>query len=109
MRVAQNPIWRLPSMGLCAVCYNRHDFTLRFEKESRGHGFGCQRNDEYGGTALHTAAMRGDAEKAWALIAAGADLNAKSNAGMTALHWAAVRGHTKTVRALVELGADMRA
>ena len=43
-------------------------------------------NDEYGGTALHMAAMRGDAEKARDLIAAGADVNAESNAGMTALH-----------------------
>ena len=65
--------------------------------------------DEYGEKALHTAAMRGDAEKAWMLIATGADVNAKSSAGMTALHWAAVRGHAKTVRALVELGADVNA
>ena len=53
------------------------------------------------GDPLVGAAARGDVATVRALLAAGADVNAKSAEGDTALMGAAVKGHTETVKALL--------
>ncbi len=40
------------------------------------------------------------------LLAAGADANARNDAGESVLYWAALTGNTDTARVLVERGAD---
>lgn len=58
-------------------------------------------------TALHSAvADGGDRESALALIAAGADPNAKQRHGWTPLHGAAASGDRVVVEALLAAGAD---
>ncbi len=58
-------------------------------------------------TALHSAvADEGDSESALALIAAGADPNAKQRHGWTPLHAAAQTGDRMVVAALLAAGAD---
>jgi ankyrin repeat protein len=58
-------------------------------------------------TALHSAvADGGSSENALALIAAGADPNAKQRHGWTPLHAAAQTGDRTVVEALLEAGAD---
>lgn len=58
-------------------------------------------------TALHSAvADGGDRESALALIAAGADVNARQRHGWTALHGAADSGDRAIVEALLAAGAD---
>jgi ankyrin repeat protein len=58
-------------------------------------------------TALTIAAERGDAAKVRKLIAAGANVNEKDEAGYTALMWAARKGNMEIARALVEARADL--
>ena len=58
---------------------------------------------------LLSAAFSGDTATVQALLDAGADVNAKSNAGWTALFYAAESGHTATVQALLDAGADVSA
>ena len=41
-----------------------------------------------------------------ALLAAGADVNAKNKRGNTALHWAAGNGHVPAIEALLAAGAE---
>jgi ankyrin repeat protein len=53
--------------------------------------------------------MNGLPEIAHALLAGGADANAKDGNGFTALHSSAVYGHAETVQALLASGADARA
>jgi ankyrin repeat protein len=60
-------------------------------------------------TPFMGAAQKGDTEKVQALVAQGADVNAKANNGITALMFAAYEGHTDTVQALVAQGADVNA
>jgi ankyrin repeat protein len=58
-------------------------------------------------TALHSAvADAGDSESALALVAAGADPNAKQRHGWTPLHAAAQTGDRAVVTALLAAGAD---
>ncbi len=58
-------------------------------------------------TALHSAvADEGDSESALALVAAGADPNAKQRHGCTPLHAAAQTGDRRVVEALLAAGAD---
>ncbi|MEP7003423.1 MAG: ankyrin repeat domain-containing protein [Chloroflexota bacterium] len=58
-------------------------------------------------TALHSAvADAGDSESALALVAAGADTNAKQRHGWTPLHAAAQTGDRWVVEALLAAGAD---
>ncbi len=61
-----------------------------------------------GANALTFAAMLDRADAVEALIAAGADVNAKDGAGNTPLTWAAMseRGDKRIVRALLRAGAD---
>ena len=57
-------------------------------------------------TALHSAIAGSDRESALALIAAGADVNAKQQDDFTALHEAAQNGDRKVAEALLAAGAD---
>ena len=57
-------------------------------------------------TALHSAIAGRDRESALALIAAGADVNAKQQDDFTALHEAAQNGDREIVDALLAAGAD---
>jgi len=59
-------------------------------------------NDE-----LWAAARKGDAAAVKALLAKGAEVNAKLRYGTTALSYAADRGHLEVVKVLVEHGAEL--
>ena len=58
---------------------------------------------------LLNAAKEGQTETVQALIAKGADVNAKEKNGWTALIRAAKKGHIDIVKALLEAGADVNA
>ena len=60
-------------------------------------------------TALMYAALEGHTRKVKALLARGADVNAKDNAGRTALMFAVINMHGDTVNILLEHGADVNA
>ena len=63
-----------------------------------------------GTTALHWAAIKGDAELAQMLIYAGANLRATTRLGAyTPLYLAAKGGHSAVVAALLSAGADVKA
>jgi uncharacterized protein len=63
-----------------------------------------------GETALMTAARSGNAEAVKALIAHGANINAKENwRGQTPLMWAAAEGHVEAAQALIAAGAEINA
>jgi predicted LPLAT superfamily acyltransferase len=59
--------------------------------------------------ALLAAAIRGDASAVQALLAKGADVNAKGLGGLTALMVASHKGHLDVVQALLAKGADVNA
>jgi uncharacterized protein len=62
-----------------------------------------------GYTGLHAAAAKGDAQAIGALLARGADANARDAHGRTPLHVAAHLSHGEAARALAGGGADPRA
>lgn len=63
-----------------------------------------------GETALMTAARTGNLDALNALVARGADVNAKEpSQRQTALMWAAAENHAKAVELLVQRGADLKA
>ena len=66
--------------------------------------------DETGGrafSALHFAALAGNAEAIVALLNAGADPSAEGDfSPTTPLHWAAQMGHVRAIVALLSAGAD---
>ena len=62
-----------------------------------------------GSTPLHFAALNVDSGPLKALIAAGADVNAKDKEGATPLHMAAFATRTEHARLLLEAGADVNA
>ena len=62
-----------------------------------------------GYTDLHDAAFRGDVSKAKALLAKGAEVNAKTDLGATPLDLAAFHGHLDVVKALLAKGAEVDA
>lgn len=66
-------------------------------------------SDIEGYHGLHRAAHLGDLATIRALVAAGADLDARDRSGRTPVHVAAFASHDDTVRALAEAGADMNA
>ncbi len=68
-------------------------------------GANVNAKDNYGQTALMSAAWGGQTETAKLLINHGADINAKANEGMTALMWAEFFGHTETANLLRSYGA----
>ena len=55
---------------------------------------------------LINAAAKGQAESVEALLAKGADVNAKGKGDRTALMFAAVSGHADAARVLLDHGAD---
>jgi len=57
---------------------------------------------------LHEAAHQGDLERMEALLAAGADIDARDDLGLTPLFVALDRGRTTAARFLIEKGADLR-
>lgn len=61
-----------------------------------------------GWTELHSAAQSGDVDAVHALLAGGADPNARESGDNTSpLHWAAAGRHVACVRALLDAGADV--
>lgn len=62
-----------------------------------------------GSTPLHLAALNVDSGPLRALLAAGADVNAKDREGATPLHMAAYATRTGHARLLLEAGADVTA
>lgn len=60
-------------------------------------------------TALFSASQSGDVPTMKALVKAGADVNAASEAGVTPLHRAALNNRPNAVQYLLEAGADTRA
>jgi ankyrin repeat protein len=60
-------------------------------------------------TPLGAAATYDNTEIVEALIAAGANVNARSSGGNTALHWAANTEQPKNVKILIAAGADVNA
>ncbi|XP_036410309.1 ankyrin repeat domain-containing protein 12-like isoform X2 [Megalops cyprinoides] len=65
------------------------------------------KRNERGETALHMAAIRGDAEQVKELIAAGADVNVKDFAGWTPLHEACNLGYYDVAKVLIAAGAEV--
>jgi hypothetical protein len=64
--------------------------------------------DNFGHTALHYAAERGDLDKCRALIAGGADVNAQGGGNWgTPLHWAMRSASCEVCALLIESGADV--
>ncbi len=59
-----------------------------------------------GSTPLHLAAMNPDTSAMLALLAVGADPNARDNDGATPLHMAAYASRAQHTRILLEAGAD---
>jgi uncharacterized protein len=57
-------------------------------------------------TALHAALASSHPESAIALVDAGADVNARQQAGFTPLHTTAMRGYLELTRMLLQHGAD---
>src|SRR5689334_9616592 len=63
-----------------------------------------------GMTALHWAAMNGDADLAQMLIVAGANVRATTRLGTyTPLYLASQQGHAGVIQALIKAGADIKA
>ncbi len=70
-------------------------------------GEDLEAQDKFVGTALHWAALTGNADAARILIEAGADLNTHARGdGTTALHVAAQRGSVEVAAVLIEAGAE---
>jgi ankyrin repeat protein len=59
-----------------------------------------------GDTALHMAALRGDATAVRKILTAGAFVDARGAGGRTALYYAALKGHLESARCLVAAGAN---
>lgn len=73
-------------------------------------GVDANAKDKSGFAPLHYAARYNDLNVVRALIAAGADMNTKSDKnGATALHYAVVANNEDVVKVLIECGADVNA
>ena len=73
------------------------------------HGYIPEREYKKGHTALMCAALEGHTKEVKALLARGANVNAKDSAGRTALMFAVINLHRDTVAVLLEHGADVNA
>ena len=67
------------------------------------------RDSRTGRSPLHAAAMANAPKMIAALVAAGADLEARDRDDLTALHYAAVANAPAAIAALLEVGADIEA
>ncbi|XP_068604630.1 ankyrin repeat domain-containing protein 12 [Brachionichthys hirsutus] len=65
------------------------------------------KRNERGETALHMAAIRGDAKQVKDLISLGADVNVKDFAGWTPLHEACNLGYYDVAKVLIAAGAEV--
>ncbi|WOK96677.1 hypothetical protein Cni_G05384 [Canna indica] len=65
--------------------------------------------DQYGLTALHTAAIKGHHDAVALLVEFGMDMECQDVEGHTALHLAVEGGSLETVETLVDMGADVNA
>ncbi|MCB1560029.1 MAG: ankyrin repeat domain-containing protein [Xanthomonadales bacterium] len=70
------------------------------------HKAGVNATGRFGRTALHAAALSGNADVAAMLIEAGADLDARDERGIAALHEAARAGADPVIEQLAAAGAD---
>ena len=61
------------------------------------------------GADLIAAATHGDVAAVQALLAQGAEVDAKDDGGMTPLMWASEEGHLDVVQVLITKGADVNA
>jgi len=59
--------------------------------------------------SIGDAAAKGDIEAVKQHLAAGVDVNAKTDTGWIPLHAAALNGHKETAELLIEKGADLNA
>ena len=66
----------------------------------------CVESDVHGYTPLHTAAAQGDLKEVRRLVAAGFDVNVRSNTGSTPLHQAGYSARVATVKWLLSHDAD---
>ncbi len=92
--------------------YLNWDITAESPQHHRGLNPTDTKSDENGAsglTPLHEAAWDGNTETVLELVAAGADVRARSDGDITLLHLAAWNGDTETVQALVHAGADVHA
>jgi ankyrin repeat protein len=65
--------------------------------------------DDFGTTALHTAALAGSSACVQLLLKHKADINRTGNHGRSALHFAAWNGYVDTINTLLEQGAEPNA
>lgn len=79
------------------------------EKLCGAHREGFLERTTKGHTELMYAALEGHTEKVRALLARGADVNAKDAAGRTSLMFAVINMQHETVKVLLEYGADVNA
>ncbi|KAK1283635.1 hypothetical protein QJS10_CPB21g01367 [Acorus calamus] len=85
----------------------RGDLSLLGSLLRKGGGTGG--HDQYGMTALHTAAIKGHRDAVCMLVDYGADLHARDREGHTPLHLAVEGGCLGAVEALLDKGADVDA
>lgn len=71
-------------------------------------GFSVEQRDHSGQTLLHAAVMEPDAEGIEALLAAGADVNARDKTNTTPFHWSGWCGEN-VIQTLLQAGADKEA
>lgn len=72
-------------------------------------GAGIQSSNEYGDSALHIAALKGDVRMCVFLIKRGAFIKVLNSGRSTPLHLASYRGHAEFVKLLISKGADVNA
>jgi len=89
---------------LAEKAFEHHDGIDDCKTQSALKRLSCNRMT--GETVLHKAARLGYDDVVGIKIRAGADVNAKDNAGWTALHEACLRGKVDVVRVLLAYGAD---
>ena len=67
-------------------------------------GASKDKQNVYGSTPMHYAALNGRLGALQGLLGAGADLNKRNNAGRTSLHLAAITGSAQEVHLLISSG-----
>ena len=97
------------NLGESEVFQEDRGLDRRFISEQKVHASKDPNSlDEHGQTALHRAVLFSDIPLMWALIAQGADCNARDSKGVPVLMTAAGTGTLEAVRLLLAHGADPR-